>query len=177
MEPYDIRKQITDIERSVITDNTKTLILGIIGVLLLLSVCVSVDYADENITVMNENISTCDVKVNDTSKVVGLDETNSSFVVKSSDKIYTIKEKTKKVSKLPVITITAKPSVRSNYAYRWYTMTWIDYCPNCHHYNCLLINPKCVPERELTCKICDSDFCGVTGKEKYSWSRVYLRRA
>ena len=167
MELYDIRKQITDIKRGVITDNTKTLILGIIGVLLLLSICVSVDYADTDI---NNTINST-IKTNSTDEVL-LANTSIIEPNPTKDKVYRVKD-----YKLPLVTITAKPSVRSNYAYRWYTMTWIDYCPNCHHYNCLLINPKCVPERELTCKICDSDFCGVTGKEKYSWSKVYLRRA
>lgn len=142
----------------------------------LLCVCVSIDYADENITVTNENISTCDV--NNTSKVVGLDETNSSFVVKSSDKIYTIKEKTKKVKKSPTITMTGKPSCGCRYGYYWHTMTYINYCPNCHHYNCLGNKHKHNArfEQEISCYNCDSDFCVCCGKEKYSWSNVYLRR-
>jgi hypothetical protein len=28
------------------------------------------------------------------------------------------------------------------------------------------MNPKKVPERELTCRRCDADFCGVTGLDK-----------
>lgn len=79
--------------------------------------------------------------------------------------------------KYPLISIWAKPSVRSKYAYRWYYRTWVNYCPNCHRYNSLLKNPKGVHERELTCKHCDSDFCGVTGKEKMGYSHKYLRRA
>ncbi len=146
--------------------------------ILLLCVCITVDYADENITVTNENISTCDVKVNDTSKVVGLDETNSSFVAKSSDKIYTIKEKTKKVKKPPTITMTGKPSCGCRYIYTWHTRTYINYCPNCHHYNCLGNKHKHNArfEQEISCYNCDSDFCICCGKEKYSWSNVYLRR-
>ena len=162
-----------------IIDYIKGLLLGIFIVIVLLCVCVSIDYADDNITVTNENISTCNVKVNDTSNVVGLNENNSSFVVKSSDKIYTIKEKTKKVSKLPVITIVAKPSCGCRHSYTWHKRSFVDYCPHCHHYNCLINKHKWQSryEQELTCKICDSDFCGVCGKTKYSWSRVYLRGA
>ena len=147
--------------------------------IVLLCVCVSIDYADDNITVTNENISTCNVKVNDTNKVVGLDESNSSFVVKSSDKIYTIKEKTKKVSKPLIITIVAKPSCGCNNGYYWHKRSFVDYCPHCHHYNCLINKHKWQSryEQELTCKYCDADFCAVCGKTKYSWSRVYLRRA
>ena len=160
-----------------IIDYIKGLLIGIFIVIVLLCVCITVDYADDNITVTNENISTCDV--NDTSKVVGVDESNSSFVVKSSDKIYTIKEKTKKVSKLPVITIVAKPSCGCRHSYTWHKRSFVDYCPHCHHYNALYNKHKYQAryEQELTCKFCDSDFCGVCGKTKYSWSRVYLRGA
>ena len=45
---------------------------------------------------------------------------------------------------------------------------WIDYCPNCGHYNCLLINPKGTYEGELTCGVCDSDFDGCTGADKHA---------
>ena len=162
-------------------------------VLLLLGVCVTVDYADDNMAVTNDYNTGHSVKVQDTSKVIGLNDTGSVLTVKNSDKIYTIKgkkqKKAKKVKKqkpkkkkkkkpeLPTISLWAKPSVRSGYSYKWHYRTWINYCPNCHHYNCLLVNPKGVPEKELTCGVCDSDFCGVTGKEKYSWSHVYLRSA
>lgn len=72
------------------------------------------------------------------------------------------------------INITAKPSCGCNNDYVWYNHTFVNMCPNCGHINCLLDNPKNVPEHELTCSYCDSDFCGVCGKEKYSWSNVYL---
>ena len=141
-------------------------------VLLLLALCVAVDYANET-TVTNMDQVNDSVLLNDTIIV------NGTYHVSMSDsegnakfqKVVTVKPK------VPTVTITAKPSVRSNYAYKWYTRTWVNYCPNCKHYNVLLINPKGVPERELSCKRCSSDFCGVTGKEKYSWSHVYLRRA
>ena len=80
--------------------------------------------------------------------------------------------------KYSTITITAKPSCGCNNGYYWHTRTFIDYCPHCHHYNALYNKHKYQAryEQELTCKFCDSDFCGVCGKTKYSWSRVYLRR-
>lgn len=148
------------------------LLLVIIIVLFLLIICVCVDYAEQDI---NNTEAVEIIQVNDTDKVLLVDD-NLIEPNPKKDKVHTVKKTVKKYkSKTPLVTITAKPSVRSGYAYKWYTMTWVDYCPNCHHYNCLLINPKGVPERELTCGVCSSDFCGVTGKEKYSWSRVYLR--
>ena len=161
-----------------IIDNIEKLIIGIAIVTLLLIMCVAVDSAT-TITNMNEstnNINTSKViMVNNSSYVVGVDN-GSYFVVKSSDKIHTNKTKSKK-KELPTISMWAKPSVRCGYSYKWYYRTFIDYCPNCHHYNCLLKNPKGVPENEYTCKYCDSDFDGVVGKEKYSWSHVYLTKA
>ena len=136
-----------------IIDNTKTLILGIIGVLLLLSICVSVDYADEPITV-NQTIK------NDTNCTL-VNGTHYSHEIIHENGVARIHK-----------IVVEKPK-----AYRWYRKTFIDYCPHCHHYNVLLKNPKGVPEREYTCKRCGADYCAVTGKEKYSYSRYYLRRA
>lgn len=68
-----------------------------------------------------------------------------------------------------------KPSVSSQYSYRWYYRVWVDYCPACGHYDCLLINPKGVPESELTCSVCGADYCGVTGLDK-GGGRWRLRR-
>ena len=129
----------------------------------------TVDYADDNVTISNINESET-VELNDTTVV------NGTYYV-GVDKEPKNMEVDRVVSFRPTISLWAKPSVRSGYAYKWYYRTWVDYCPNCHHYGCLLVNPKGVPERELTCARCDSDFCGVTGKEKYSWSNKYLRRA
>lgn len=69
-----------------------------------------------------------------------------------------------------------KPSVSSQYSYRWYYRVWGDYCPACHHYGCLLVNPKGVPEGELTCSRCGADYCGVIGLDK-GGGRWRLRRA
>lgn len=83
-----------------------------------------------------------------------------------SDRIYTDNS---------IITITAKPSTRCGYSYTWHTRSWVNKCPHCG--GKLLINPKGVPERELTCAQCSADYCGVCGKEKYSWSSYYLTPA
>ena len=152
-----------------IIDNTKTLILGIIGVLLLLSICVSVDYADEPITV-NQTIK------NDTNCTL-VNGTHYSHEIIHENGVARIHKIVVEKPKYPLISMWAKPSVRSNYAYRWYRKTFIDYCPHCHHYNVLLKNPKGVPEREYACRRCGADYCAVTGKEKFSWSHYYLRRA
>ena len=154
-----------------VIDNIKNLLFWIIVILLLLSICVTVDYAS-NDTITATSNQTLDQDIN--SSVIVL---NGSYYSEEKVGVAKLHKVVTEKPKLSLVTITAKPSVRSNYAYKWYTRTWVNYCPNCKHYNVLLINPKGVPERELTCKRCSSDFCGVTGKEKYSWSHVYLRRA
>ena len=151
-------------------DNIKALILMILGVLLLLSVCVSIDYADDTITSepIEPNVTNCTL-------INGVHYDNV-IVNRSKNHIQKYNVVTVK-PKYPTISMWAKPSVRSGYAYRWYKKTFIDYCPHCHRYNVLLKNPKGVPEREYTCRHCGADYCAVTGKEKYSWSNYYLRRA
>jgi len=146
----------------------KDLLLCIFVVLLLLGACAGVDYADNNINCTIDNIGGCNVSVNDTSKVLLVNESAHTIVHKSSDKIYT---------KHSLIGMYAKPSCGCRYSYTWHYREFVNYCPNCGHYGTLRCNPKGVPEREYTCCRCSSDFCGVCGKEKYSWSRVYLTRA
>ena len=138
---------------------------------MLLCVCVSVDYAaNDTITanVSEMNVTNCTVidGVHYDNRIISKDKG-----VAKLHKVVTVKPK------LPLISMWAKPSVRCGYPYKWYYRTFVDYCPNCRHYNALLKNPKGVPENEYTCRFCDSDFDGVVGKEKYSWSKVYLRRA
>ena len=148
----------------------RDLIYCIVLVVLLLGLCVHIDYADESIIVSNASLKL----PKNTIKVNESHYAREPIVMSNDDKLHTVKTKKKP---LPTISMWAKPSIRSGYSYTWYKFTWIDYCPNCHHYNCLLKNPKGVAEREYTCRYCDSDFCAVTGKEKYDWSNVYLRRA
>ena len=149
--------------------HSKDLICGILIVFLLLCVCVSVDYADEPIIAEAEPMNTTNCTVVDgvhyDNRII-----NGTGVAKLH-KIVTEKPK------YPLISMRAKPSCGCRYKYTWHYRTFINYCPNCHHYGTLRKNPKGVPEREYTCKKCSSDFCGCCGKEKYSWSRLYLRRA
>jgi len=161
----------------VITDNIKALLLSIIFVLLLLSVCVTVDYADDRPIKVIKNQTkyndTSMIKIEDNDGIVAVNDTTHTLVGKSSDKIHTIKQK------YPLVTITAKPSCGCGYGYHWHTRTFISYCPHCHRYG-TLANVHKYParyEQELTCRHCGADYCGVCGKEKYSWSRVYLRKA
>ena len=160
-----------------ITDNIKALLLSIIFVLLLLSVCVTVDYADDRPIKVIKNQTkyndTSMIKIEDNDGIVAVNDTTHTLVGKSSDKIHTIKQK------YPLVTITAKPSCGCGYGYHWHTRTFISYCPHCHRYG-TLANVHKYParyEQELTCRHCGADYCGVCGKEKYSWSRVYLRKA
>ena len=157
-----------------VIDNIKNLLFGIFIVALLLCVCVHFDYADDTIVAENESLKF-------PSNVTVVNKSAEKVdVIKHDGKLHidkSVKEKPKKKKRLPTISMWAKPSVRCGYPYKWYYRTFVDYCPNCKHYNCLLKNPKGVPENEYTCAICDSDFDGVVGKEKYSWSNVYLRRA
>ena len=148
--------------------HTKDLICLIILALLLLNVCITVDYADENITA-NATV------LNDTNCTL-VNGTHYSHEIIHKNGVAHIHKIVVEKPKYPLISMWAKPSVRSNYAYQWYRKTFIDYCPHCHHYNVLLKNPKGVPEREYTCRRCGADYCAVTGKEKFSWSHYYLRK-
>lgn len=87
------------------------------------------------------------------------------------------------------ITVKAKPSCACHCgSYQWYTRTWKNYCPHCGRTGSLRINPKKVPEIEITCGDghspwsdgCDADYCGVCGGDKAnrsSCSRVKLTPA
>jgi hypothetical protein len=142
-------------------------------VLLLLALCVAVDYATNDTTVTNMDQVNDSVLLNDSNVINGTYYVN----VDNGTKVTTLNKVVVTKPKYPVISMWAKPSVRSSYAYRWYKKTFIDYCPHCHHYKVLLKNPKGVPEREYTCRHCGADYCAVTGKEKYSWSHYYLMKA
>lgn len=126
------------------------------------------------------------ITVVNSTKLNDLNSTGSYFVANHNDKVYTVKEKPKKKTKnkkkLATITMTGKPScsrcARNHCAYTWRTKTYVNYCPHCHHWNCLGNKHKSgsVHEQEISCFVCDSDFCINCGKTKYSWSNVYLRR-
>lgn len=154
-----------------ITDNFKALILGIIGALLLLSVCIGVDYADEPITAGAEQMNTTNCTVVDgvhyDNRII-----NGTGVAKLH-KIVTEKPK------YPLISMWAKPSVRCSLPYKWYYRSFIDYCPHCKRYGVLYNAHKYQArhEQEWTCRRCGADYDAVVGKEKYSWSHYYLRKA
>jgi len=160
--------------------NRKDLICCIIAVLLLLSVCMTVDYADDSISNQNESSIAKNVPsgaiVTNNSSIVAVKQHSSVIVPKASDKIHTIKPKYK------TITMTGKPSCNKcarHCSYTWRTRTYINYCPHCHRYGTLGNKHKWQSryEQEITCFHCDSDFCINCGKTKYSWSNVYLRGA
>ena len=159
-----------------VVDNIKILLNWIVIVSVLLAICVTVDYADTDVTVSNLNES-AKVNLTETSVVNG-----THYVLENESGVAKIQNDGKVIiskPKYPTITITARPSVKSKYAYRWYTTTWINYCPHCHRYGVLYNAHKYQArhEQELTCHRCGADYCGVVGKEKYSWSHYYLRRA
>lgn len=152
---------------------------------MLLMVCVTVDYAENTDNATISNIENASMQINtsnfiliNNSEAIYLPNDTGIIKVKKNEKIYTEKSKTKN----GLITITSKPSCGCRYSYKWHTRTYINYCPNCHKYNTLRNQHKYPArfEQELTCSRkkggCDSDFCGVCGKEKYSWSRTYLKK-
>lgn len=144
------------------------LLIGIAITLLLLIVCVGVDYADDNIITNIHNGTVDNAIMPNNTSVIGVNESAHLIVVKNTDKLY---------HDNGVIGMWAKPSCGCRYSYTWHYREFINYCPNCHYYGNLRKNPKGVYEKEYTCSRCSSDFCGVCGKEKYSWSKVYLRKA
>ena len=140
----------------------------------------ALDSADE-ISNLNESSLPQNVPkgaiVTNNSSIVAVNKSASVIVVKHNDVIHTIKPK------YHTITMTGKPSctkcARNHIPYRWFTRSYINYCPNCHHYGTLGNKHKWQSryEQEISCFRCDSDFDIYCGKEKYSWSNVYLRRA
>ena len=154
----------------------KNLINMIFIVLLLLALCVAVDYADNDTTVTNMDQADS-VLLNDTIIVNGTyhvsmseSEGNAKF-----QKVVTMKPK------VPTVTLTCKPSCGCgrHSSYTWRTRTFVNYCPHCHRYNVLKNVHKWQAryEQELTCTHCGADYCGNCGHEKYSYSKYYLRKA
>lgn len=159
-----------------IKDNFKTLINLIIIVSLLLALCVCVDYAAND-----ENITSNDTSLVIPDNVAVINESNyDSGIAKTDGKIYTDKKvKVKKnVKNVRTVSMYAKPSCGCHYKYTWHKYSFMDHCPNCGRDNCLVNRHKYGAryEQEWTCKYCDSDYCAVCGKEKFSWSHSYLKR-
>ena len=86
-------------------------------------------------------------------------------------------EVTEMVGSDNVITVNHMPSCGccAGTAYKRYTKTYANSCPNCHKTGTLRDNPKGVYEGEITCSMkaggCDSDFCGVCGGDKAGGGR------
>ena len=91
-----------------------------------------------------------------------VDKTHNVTVVNASDNEI-----------VDTVTVSMLPSCGCDYPYEYFTTTCLNECSYCG--GSLLVNPKGVPEGELTCSECGSDWCGVCLKEKYSWSNVYLK--
>lgn len=159
-------------------------------ILLLLSICVSCAYAsDEVITnidnrynILNDSTlkvlnCTMYVEPNDNGHIITIKRSNIIYINKQKNN-KRVKKAKKKPKKVSTITIVSKPSCGCKNSYKWHKRTFVNYCPHCHYYNSLYNKHKYQAryEQELTCKFCDSDFCGVCGKTKYSWSKTYLRR-
>ena len=162
----------------------KTLVNMIVIVSLLLAVCVCVDYATNT---TNETTITNMDQVNDSVVLNDSNVINDThyIMVEKKDKITPIKKVVIEKPKVPLVSITCKPSCGCgrHSSYTWRTRTFINYCPHCHKYNTLRNVHKWQAryEQELTCdpKLggCGGDYCGNCGHEKYSWSKYYLRRA
>ena len=146
---------------------------------MLLCVCIAVDSADDTISNMNETKAPAEFTNKNLTFVNGtyyITQKNPGKAI-SDGKTHTVKEKKQK-KKTPTVTITARPSCGCRYSYQWRTNRFVDYCPHCHHRNCLRNVHKWQAhyEQELTCTVCGADYCGQCGKEKYSWSRYYIKK-
>ena len=64
----------------------------------------------------------------------------------------------------------------SSWSYRWHqSPKWLNYCPACHHYNCLGVWKYC-PEKQISCYNCDCDYSGLSGYEKMPSPRWRLMK-
>ncbi len=148
-------------------------------VLILLVICMSVDYAT-NYTENNEVIvANQTLNMSNFTNVTYLNGTH--YALDNNTGVAKLHKIVVEKPKYPIVTITAKPSCGCgrHYSYRWRTKSYISYCPHCHRYGVLYNAHKyqAKHEQELTCRHCGADYCGNCGHEKYSWSRYYLRRA
>ena len=161
-----------------VKENIKTkLIIAICIVVFLLCICITVDYAEQITASVDDKAYVENISKSMNATVI---DGKYSFIEKD---VGIAKHDGKIHMKHPVIAMTGKPSctrcARNGCAYTWRTKKYINYCPNCKHYNCLGNKHKWQSrhEQEITCFRCDSDFCVNCGKEKYSWSRKYLTKA
>ena len=159
----------------------KKLIIGIIIMIIILLVCVHIDNATDITSSANKttsNLTPQEMKINET-YYVSMNKTGKA-----------VKNETVKAEPdLPIVSITAKPSCGCNYRnsgkykYKWYTTSFINHCPKCGKWGTLrnMYKPTAKYEYELTCDMrlggCDADYCGVCGKDKFSWSHYYITLA
>lgn len=151
-------------------NNTKKLLTLILAVSLMLLVCIAVDYAS------NDTITASNVSQDLPKDAIVIND--SYYLPKDAGvaKLKGVVVEKQKAAKVPLITITSKPSCGCRYSYTWHTRTFVNYCPYCKRYG-TLTNLHKFParfEQEISCKRCSSDWCGCCGKEKYSWSHRYL---
>ncbi|MCC7553966.1 MAG: phage tail protein [Methanobacteriaceae archaeon] len=103
--------------------------------------------------------------------VIKDDETVTDTTVTVTNEVTT----TETTGSSNTITVTMKPSCSYNCgSYTNHTTTFENKCCFCGA--TLRINPKGVPEGELTCSKCGADFCGVCGRDKMRPSRCSLTK-
>ena len=154
-------------------NNIKNLLFGIIIVLLLLSICITVDYAANDTIIVTSN-QTVDMDINSSDIIV----LNDSYYAGETEGVAKLQSVVTERHKLPLITIISKPSCGCRKGYYWHERTFVNYCPYCHRYG-VLTNLHKWParhEQEISCSRCRSDWCGVCGKEKMGYSKKYLRK-
>ena len=135
--------------------------------------CAGVDYADEPITTNSTEMNTSNCTL------IGGVHYDNKIVENKSVGVAKLHKVIVKKPKYPIVSMWARPSVRCNLPYKWFHRSFIDYCPHCHRYGVLYNAHKWQArhEQEWTCRRCGADYDAVIGKEKYSWSHYYLRRA
>lgn len=157
-------------------NNSKSFLLLIFIIIISGIVCIAAVYA----TVSEENLSSNNKTSSNNNDTIL--SNNTSDVNITNNQSVNISDNSSNHN-ISTITVHMKPSVETGLEYKYYTRTWVNYCPFCHKFGTLTDTPKdvnrnsTVPEGELTCDMskggCDADFDGVSGKDKL-WRDVYL---
>jgi len=74
------------------------------------------------------------------------------------------------------VSATAKCSCGAG-KYTYKTATFLNYCPQCHHYGTLGMTKYPLYEGHWTCSYCDCDYCAQCGKENIKGSKLWLTPA
>lgn len=159
-------------------NNSKSFLLLIFIIIISGIVCIAAVYA----TVSEENLSSNNKTSSNNNDTI-LSNNTSDVNITNNQSVISDNSSNHNIS---TITVHMKPSVETGLEYKYYTRTWVNYCPFCHKFGTLTDTPKdvnrnsTVPEGELTCDMskggCDADFDGVSGKDKL-WRDVYLTPA